>query len=172
MGFARLQLRGDTAAAWTSANPVLAERELALETDTGQFKVGDGTTVWTALGYGGIVGPPGTQGEPGAAGVSTVAAHAGTTYTVLAADVSIYRRMTASTTKTVTVGPESGQALPANYEQHFDNDGAGAMTFVAGSGVTIKPPAGGSLIVPQNGVVTLKRLATNVFRLVGITESP
>ena len=28
-----IQLRGDTSANWTSANPVLAERELAIETD-------------------------------------------------------------------------------------------------------------------------------------------
>lgn len=57
MGYARLQLRGDTAANWTAANPVLAAREMALESDTGKFKIGDGVTAWNSLAYGGIAGP-------------------------------------------------------------------------------------------------------------------
>jgi len=51
MSTTRIQLRGDTAANWTSANPVLAEREMGLETDTNKFKVGDGSLAWSALGY-------------------------------------------------------------------------------------------------------------------------
>lgn len=49
----RIQLRRGTAAQWTTANPVLAAGEVGVETDTGQFKAGDGTTAWTSLGYGG-----------------------------------------------------------------------------------------------------------------------
>ena len=40
-----------TAAAWTSENPVLEEGEIGLETDTGNIKRGDGSTVWTSLLY-------------------------------------------------------------------------------------------------------------------------
>jgi len=58
----QLSFRGDTLARWTSFNPVLADREFVLETDTGQFKVGDGTTAYLSLPYGGIVGPTGPQG--------------------------------------------------------------------------------------------------------------
>ena len=58
----QLSFRGDTLARWTSFNPVLADREFVLETDTGQFKVGDGTTAYLDLPYGGIVGPTGPQG--------------------------------------------------------------------------------------------------------------
>lgn len=68
MAIVRIQLRRDTAANWTSANPVLAAGELALETDTGQFKVGTGVATWTALSYGGIVGPEGPTGEAGPTG--------------------------------------------------------------------------------------------------------
>jgi hypothetical protein len=46
-----IKMRGDTAANWTSANPTLAARELGFETDTLQFKMGDGTTSWTSLAY-------------------------------------------------------------------------------------------------------------------------
>ena len=46
-----IQIRRDTASAWTSANPTLAQGELGLETDTSKLKAGDGTTAWTSLGY-------------------------------------------------------------------------------------------------------------------------
>jgi hypothetical protein len=64
----QIQLRRDTAANWTSSNPTLASGEFGLETDTDQFKVGDGTTAWTSLGYGGIQGPQGIQGIQGIQG--------------------------------------------------------------------------------------------------------
>lgn len=47
----RIQTRRDTAANWTSVNPVLAPGEAGLETDTGLEKIGDGTTAWTSLRY-------------------------------------------------------------------------------------------------------------------------
>ena len=51
----RIQLRRDTAANFTSANPTLAAGELAYETDTRKIKAGDGSTAWTSLSY--IVDP-------------------------------------------------------------------------------------------------------------------
>lgn len=48
-----LQLKNGTAAAWTSANPVLAVGETGVESDTGLYKIGDGTTTWTSLLYAG-----------------------------------------------------------------------------------------------------------------------
>lgn len=48
---ANVQFRRGTAAQWTSANPVLAAGEPGFETDTGKFKVGDGSTAWTSLAY-------------------------------------------------------------------------------------------------------------------------
>ena len=47
----KLKLRGDTAANWTSVNPVLLANELGRETDTGKIKIGDGATAWTSLAY-------------------------------------------------------------------------------------------------------------------------
>ena len=47
----QIQLRRGTASAWTSANPTLAIGELAIETDTDKYKIGDGSTAWTSLGY-------------------------------------------------------------------------------------------------------------------------
>ena len=47
----QINIRRDTAANFTSANPTLALGEIAYETDTRNIKVGDGATAWTALGY-------------------------------------------------------------------------------------------------------------------------
>ena len=68
MAVVRIQLRRDTAANWTSADTTLAAGEIGIETDTDQFKIGDGATAWTSLGYGGLVGPTGATGATGADG--------------------------------------------------------------------------------------------------------
>jgi len=47
----RMQQRRGTASQWTNANPVLAAGEIGVETDTNQFKLGDGTTEWSDLSY-------------------------------------------------------------------------------------------------------------------------
>lgn len=47
----KISLRNDTAANWTSANPVLLKGEIGIEIDTNKFKVGDGTTNWVSLDY-------------------------------------------------------------------------------------------------------------------------
>lgn len=47
----RLQFRRGTFAQWAAVNPVLAQGELALETDTNKFKIGDGATAWNSLPY-------------------------------------------------------------------------------------------------------------------------
>jgi hypothetical protein len=46
-----IQIRYGTAAAWASADPTLLAGEMGVESDTGQSKVGDGATAWTALDY-------------------------------------------------------------------------------------------------------------------------
>jgi len=46
-----IQIRRDTAANWTSVNPVLHQGEHGLETDTGKEKIGDGVTAWNSLAY-------------------------------------------------------------------------------------------------------------------------
>lgn len=48
-----IQLRRGTAAEWEDVNPVLAHGEVGAATDVGQIKVGDGSSVWTALPYAG-----------------------------------------------------------------------------------------------------------------------
>lgn len=46
-----IQVRRGTAAAWTAADPILAQGEIGYEVDNHGIKVGDGSTQWTLLSY-------------------------------------------------------------------------------------------------------------------------
>jgi hypothetical protein len=75
MAFLRFQFRRDLSNTWSTINPVLAQGELGLETDSTKFKLGDGTTEWNNLSYVGIQGPqgiPGIDGSDGSDGVGVV----------------------------------------------------------------------------------------------------
>jgi len=47
----RMQQRRGTAAQWSGANPILAAGEIGFETDTGKFKLGNGSSTWSSLNY-------------------------------------------------------------------------------------------------------------------------
>lgn len=75
----QIQLRHDTAANWTSVNPILALGERGVETDTGKEKSGDGSTVWASLPYFGGTGTVTTASVVSANGFSGTVANATTT---------------------------------------------------------------------------------------------
>jgi hypothetical protein len=59
-----IQLRRDTAANWTSANPVLAAGEVGYDSTNNKIKIGNGTSTWTVLSYAsGEAGPAGADGK-------------------------------------------------------------------------------------------------------------
>lgn len=76
--------RRDTSSNWTSSNPVLAQGEPGFETNTGKYKIGDGSTSWNSLSYPTISGasqalaalftdqPSGNDPSPPAAGKMTL----------------------------------------------------------------------------------------------------
>lgn len=68
MSFGVFQFRRGTAAQAFAENIVLEDGELAYETDTSKFKIGNGVSAWNALPYGGLVGPQGIQGTQGVQG--------------------------------------------------------------------------------------------------------
>ena len=70
----KIQFRRSTAAEWTSANPLLSIGEAGVETDTGKFKIGNGSNNWNTLAYSsGTTGPAGTV----AVGTTTTSAAGG-----------------------------------------------------------------------------------------------
>ena len=187
MSYITLQLRGDTAAAWTTANPVLAEREMALETDTGKFKIGNGATAWNSLAYGGITGP---QGDPGliqgitagsgikateASGVVTLESGGATSVEITGASATLalthanrFVKFNNATAQTITIPPQSSVAWPADAQIEGAQWGAGAVTFVAGSGVTIRKSSKITATSDaQYAAFGLKRIAANEWLLFG-----
>ena len=48
---ATIKVRRDTSSSWTTNNPTPNQGEWCLETDTGNMKIGDGSTTWTSLAY-------------------------------------------------------------------------------------------------------------------------
>ena len=48
---ARIVIRRDTAATWTTQNPILLQGEWGFETDARKLKIGDGASTWTTLSY-------------------------------------------------------------------------------------------------------------------------
>jgi hypothetical protein len=53
----QIQLRNDTAANWTEEDPILAQGEMGIETDTRLFKIGNGIDTWSELSYGALSVP-------------------------------------------------------------------------------------------------------------------
>lgn len=68
----QIQFRRGTASEWTSVDPVLAEGEMGIETDTNLFKIGNGNNIWSQLPYGGLRGYAGSTGFTGSIGNQSV----------------------------------------------------------------------------------------------------
>ena len=98
---------------------------------------------------------------------SPVVEDAGASYECVAGDAGQYRVLTAAGAKTITVQ----EPLPADFEIHFDNRGSGAATVSGAGDAVVTPSYGGTLVLPQHGVATLKRLAPNDYRLTGALEA-
>ena len=76
-------------------------------------------------------------------------------------------RMTNASAKTLTVEAYSVSGTATGEIFNIRNVGAGLLTIVADSGVTINPPAGGTLTVAQSGSVTLMCVAEDEYDLIG-----
>jgi hypothetical protein len=64
----RMKQRRGTELSWTTSDPILEEGELALNTNNGLFKIGDGFSSWSELSY--LIGPTGPAGPTGPEGAS------------------------------------------------------------------------------------------------------
>jgi hypothetical protein len=120
-----IQLRRGTASEWTAANPTLAVAELGVETDTAKFKLGDGSTAWTSLGYGGIKGvvaatsPVTYNSGTSTVGIDQTAIGITTSQisdiTSTAAELNILDGVTATTTELNILDGVTADATELNY---------------------------------------------------------
>jgi major tropism determinant Mtd-like protein/collagen triple helix repeat protein len=141
-----IQMRRGLAAEWTSANPLLAQGEIAVELDTLKWKVGDGTTNWAALPYAtgpvgpaGAVGPAGPAGATGARGATGPAGPTGST-----GAASTVPGPAGSTGPTGPIGPTGATGAPSSVPGPTGAPGApGAAGATGPTGpVGLTGPAG------------------------------
>ena len=119
-----IQIRRDTASDWTSANPTLAQGELALETDTLKLKAGDGTTAWTSLAYYSL----GTAGYLATTGGALTGALT-TNSTIDGVDIATRDGILTSTTSTANAAlPRTGGALTGALTTNSTIDGVDIAT--------------------------------------------
>jgi hypothetical protein len=172
----QIQLRNDTAANWTSANPTLAVGEMGVESDTDQFKIGDGSTAWNSLGYGGIQGPTGPTGPDGPTGptgstgptgadgtfssAQTISDKSGN-YSLQASDAGTL--ITNSAAITITVD----DVLAVGEQVDFLQNNASQITFAAGSGVTLNSKDSNLKTNAQYSPASVKCISSGVYVLVG-----
>ena len=123
--------RRDTAANWTSNNPVLEAGQLGLETDTLKIKFGDGTTAWNSLSYASGGGGGGvTDGDKGDITVSS----SGATWTIDNGAVS-YAKMqdVSAASKLIGRGSASGSGDPQEITIGTNLTMSGTTLSAAGS---------------------------------------
>lgn len=101
--------------------------------------------------------------------VATVIAKTATSQAALLTDAGQYQRFTNASASTYTIAPQSSVAWADNTELTIRRATAANLTLIAGSGVTLNAPSGGTLVLTNNMTVTLKRVATNVWDVIGQT---
>lgn len=118
----KIQFRRDTSANWASVNPILSQGELGYETNTGKFKIGNGSSYWNEQSYfeGGASAFSGLLGQIGETQIPT-----GVNAIVIPSHI---RSANASS---------AGQVLSINSDGQFEwttVEGAGGLALVATTG--------------------------------------
>lgn len=80
-----------------------------------------------------------------------------------------YLRVETAVASEYTLVADGSTPWPVDAEVILRKAGEGVLTIVPASGVVINPPAGGTLQLGDNMTVTIKRIDTNVFDLIGYT---
>jgi hypothetical protein len=115
----------------------------------------------------GLTGPTGPTGATGVGNIAGFNTQTGTTYTLVAADLSDIVTLSNAAAITLTVPPS---VFSANDQIHAVQYGAGQVTFAQGTGVTILS-AGATTTAPKlranKSAATVICTAANTFLIVG-----
>jgi hypothetical protein len=123
----RIILRRDGSSNWESQNPVLLLGEPGYETDTGKFKIGDGSSMWSDLNY--YIGATGGTGSTGVTGPTGSIGVTGPTGAGGTGENTFYGNQT-------IVGGTSGTLIISGYSVlNFSSDASAATGGVPLGGV-------------------------------------
>ena len=173
-----IQHRRDTAANWTSVNPVLAASELGFETDTNKFKLGDGTSTWIALAYQGG-GGSGVSLTPSA--TQTITAQNATTTPLVvkgaaSASVDLFSVQTSAAAKVLTVGSTGAVTLGSSTQGATVNGSLSVSGSTSTVGLTTSTmSASNAITVYSNGsnsaVFYNSQAASNTYKVASIDDN-
>ena len=116
-----------------------------------------------------VNGRTGAVALTGADTPSTVITLSGDTYNLGDLTPGAWHVFTSATAVTITVEDDSVEPVPANAEYGMEGRGAGGVTLVEDSAVTIISPKGGTLGLEADDFAVLKRTDANEYKLVGST---
>lgn len=104
---------------------------------------------------------------------ATVGDITSTSYTLTSTDFNRMRRCNSATAQTITIPAQSAVAAPDGTQVEFVQWGAGAVTIVAGSGVTLRRNANlGAASDGQYSVIGIKRMAADEWVVFGQLGAP
>lgn len=191
----RIKLRRDTAANWTSVNPVLADGEIGFERDTLKLKVGNGSTAWNSLAYvtgagafvqttgdtmtGPLSVPAGASGAqvPQAQEVSKIGGKAGLTLSGTGGVISGIPPGVAQITINFAIVNTTASSLTLEISSVTASAYLGVVCETTGSSGSVAP-MGSNISIPRNsggltGSVTLSsQLNSTVKYINGILAAP
>ena len=160
-------IRGTATIDSTSAQTLAVNVTLAATTLT-SFTIDYGIAFLLGEGTKGDTGAQGAQGLAGTGtGTLPLSANSPQTgnYTAQLADAGALVEMNSASAQNFTVPPNSSVAYSIGSILAFAQAGAGAVTAVAGAGVTLKPSA--IVSSRQDGIVFLIKVATDTWRATG-----
>jgi len=94
-------------------------------------------------------------------------AEAGSSYTAALGDANSYVRFTSSSPVSFTIPPNSSVAFPLGTVIEVEQGGAGAVSIVAGAGVTINSRASDLTLAGQYAVAFAKKVGTDTWTVNG-----
>jgi hypothetical protein len=158
----KIQLRRDTSANWTSTNPTLSSGEIGFETNTGKFKIGNGSSAWSALDY--FLDSSDLSGYLTASSASTTyltQASASTTYLTQASASTTY--LTATSPQTVLSAVTSNYTLALTDSNDF-------IPLNSSAPFTITVPADNTVNFPVGTRIDMVQLGAGQVTVAGQTN--
>ena len=150
----QIQNRIDTASAFTTANPTLLLGEVAYESDTKKWKLGDGSTGWTSLAY-----MPGSGGYTAGTGVAISASNVITASAVALTTVQTAANQTAHLALTT----QEGDVVVRSDEKKTYVRNSGTANSMADFTLLETPTDAVTSVAGQTGVVTTAELKSELL---------